>query len=69
MPRNLKYDQFQPRGRHNEDNPQNTAKMPWNPKFDPFHQVKIASKLEKAANCDHNLISFESGHDTAAYHM
>ena len=37
MPRNHKYDQFQPKGHHNEENPQATTKMPGNPKFDPFH--------------------------------
>ena len=47
MPRNPKYDQFQPNGHHNEENPQSMTKMLGNPKFDPFHQVKIASKLEK----------------------
>ena len=33
MPRNPKYDQFQPKGHHNEENPQSTTKMPGNPKF------------------------------------
>ena len=37
MPRNPKYDQFQPKGRHNEENPQSATKMPVNPKFYPFH--------------------------------
>ena len=37
MPRNPKYDQFQPKGHHNEENPQSTTKMPGNSKFDPFH--------------------------------
>ena len=37
MPRNPKYDQFQPKGHHNEENPQSTTKMPGNPKFYPFH--------------------------------
>ena len=37
MPRNPKYDQFQPKGHHNEENPQSTTKMPGNAKFDPFH--------------------------------
>ena len=36
MPQNPKYDQFQPKGHHNEENPQRTIKMPGNPKFDPF---------------------------------
>ena len=66
MPRNPKYDQFQPKGHHNEKNPQSTTKMPENPKFYPFHEVKIASKLEKSTNCNHNLISSESGQDTSA---
>ena len=66
MPRNPKYDQFQPKGHHNEENPQSTTKMPRNPKFYPFYEVKIASKLEKSTNCNHNLISPESGQDTSA---
>ena len=37
MPRNPKYDQFQPKGHHNEENPQSMTKMPENPKFYPFH--------------------------------
>ena len=37
MPRNPKYDQFQPKGHHNEENPQSKTKMPGNPKFYPFH--------------------------------
>ena len=37
MPKNPKYDQFQPTGHHNEENPQSTTKMPGNPKFYPFH--------------------------------
>ena len=59
MPRNPKYDQFQPKGHHNEENPQSRTKMPGNPKFYLFHLVKIASKLEKSTNCSHNLISSE----------
>ena len=66
MPRNPKYDQFQPKGHHNEENPQSTTKMPGNPTFDPFHLVKLASKLEKSTNCNHNLISSESGQDISA---
>ena len=37
MPRNAKYDQFQPKGHHNEENPQSTTKMAGNPKFDLLH--------------------------------
>ena len=37
MPRDPKYDQFQPKGHHNEENPQSMTKMPGNPKFYPFH--------------------------------
>ena len=37
MPRNPKYDQFQPKGHHNEENPQSMTKMPGNPKFYLFH--------------------------------
>ena len=40
--------------------------MPGNPKFDPFHLVKIAPKLEKSPDRNHNLISSEGGQDTAA---
>ena len=46
-------------------NPQSTTKMPGN----PFHQVKIVSKLEKSTNCDHYLISSEGGQDTSACKM
>ena len=66
MPRNANYDQFQPKGHHNEENPQSMTKMPGNPKFYLFHLVKIASKLEKSTNCNHNLINSESGQDTSA---
>ena len=41
--------------------------MPGNPKFDLFHKVKIAPKLEKSLDRNHNLISSEGGQDTAAY--
>ena len=44
-------------------------KMPGNPKFDPFHKVKIAPKLEKSPESNHKLISSEGGQDTAAYHI
>ena len=37
VPRNPKYDQFQPKGHHNQENPQSTTKMPGNPKFYLFH--------------------------------
>ena len=37
MPRNPKYDKFQPKGHHNEENPQSMIKMPGNPKFYLFH--------------------------------
>ena len=40
--------------------------MPGNPKFDPFHQVKIAKKLEKSTDRGHKLISSEDGQDTLA---
>ena len=66
MPRNPKYDQFQPKAHHSEENPQSATKMPVNPKFYPFHKVKIASKLEKSTNCNHNLFTSESGQDTSA---
>ena len=44
-------------------------KMPGYPKFDPFHEVKIAPKLEKSPDRNHNLLSPEGGRDTAAYHI
>ena len=37
MPRNANYDQFPPKGHHNEENPQSMTKMPGNPKFYLFH--------------------------------
>ena len=37
MPRNANYDQFQPKGHHNEENSQSMTKMPENPKFYLFH--------------------------------
>ena len=40
MPRNPKYDQFQPKGHYNEENPQSTTKMPGNPKFYRFTKSK-----------------------------
>ena len=41
--------------------------MPGNPKFDPFHLVKIAPKLEKSQDRNHKLISSEGGQDTVAF--
>ena len=41
--------------------------MPGNPKFDPFHLVKIVPKLEKSTDHGHKLISSEDGQDTSAY--
>ena len=43
--------------------------MPGNAKFNQFHLVKIAPKLEKSSDRNHNLISSEGGQDTAAYHI
>ena len=43
-------------------------KIPENPQFDQFHEVKIAPKLEKSTDRNHNLISSVGGQDTAAYH-
>ena len=43
--KNPKYDQFQSKGHHNEENPQSMTQMARNPKFDPFHWVEIAQKL------------------------
>ena len=56
MPRNPKYDQFQSKGHHNEENPQSMTKIP---KFDPLREVIIVPKLEKLTNYDHNLLSSE----------
>ena len=66
MPRNPKYDQFQSKGHHIEEKPQSMTKMARNHKFDPFNKVKIAPKLDKPTNCDHNLISSVTDHDPAA---
>ena len=41
-------------------------KMPGNPKFDPFHLVKIVPKLEKSTDYGHKLISSEDDQDTSA---
>ena len=41
--------------------------MPGNPKFDPFHWVKIVPKLEKPTDHSHKLNSSEDGQDTSAY--
>ena len=46
MPRNPKYDQLQSKGHHNVQNPKHDQKAR-NPKFDPFHLVKIVPKLEQ----------------------
>ena len=43
--------------------------MPGNSKSDQLHEVKIAPKLEKSPDRNHNLISSEGGPDTAAYHI
>ena len=69
MHRKPKYDQFQSKGNHNEENPQSTTKMPGNPKFDiiALKQVIIALKQEKSTNCNHNLINSEGGQDTSAF--
>ena len=40
--------------------------MPGNQIFDMFHEVKIAQKVEKSANSDHNLIISEGCQDTSA---
>ena len=41
--------------------------MPGNPKFDPFHKVKMVPKLQKSTDRNHKLISSEGGQDTSAY--
>ena len=66
MPRNHKYDQFESKGHHNEENPHSMTKIP---KFDPFQEVKIVPKLRKSTNCNHNLLSSEDAHDTSACKM
>ena len=40
--------------------------MPGNPKFDPFHQVKIVPKLQKSTDHGHKVISSEDREDTSA---
>ena len=40
--------------------------MPGNPKFDPFHEVKIVPKFEKSTERDHKLISSEDDQDASA---
>ena len=40
--------------------------MPGNPKFDPFHQVKIVPKLEKSTDHGYKLVNPENGQDTSA---
>ena len=40
--------------------------MPGNPKFDPFHYVKIVPKLQKLTDHSHKLITSEGGQDTSA---
>ena len=40
--------------------------MPGNPKFDQFHKVKIAPKLEKSTDRGHKLISSEDSQETSA---
>ena len=66
MPRKPKYDQFQSKGHHNEENPQTMTKIP---KFDPFHEVKIVPKLGTSTNCDHNPLSSEDAQDKSACKM
>ena len=65
MPRNPKYDQFQSKGHHNEENSQSMTKIP---KFDPFHEVKIvpSAKIRKIKIRAHNLLSSEDAQDTSA---
>ena len=47
MPRNPKYDQFQSKGNHNEENPESMTKMAGNPKFDQFHNNAKIRKINK----------------------
>ena len=49
MPRNPKYDQFQPEGHHNEENPQSTTKMPGKPQMLPvsLSQNSMAMEMDK----------------------
>ena len=64
--RNPKYNQFQSKGHHNKENPQSITKMTGSPKFDSFHEVKLAPKLEKSTNCDHDLFLSDGDQDKAA---
>ena len=41
--------------------------MPWNPKFEPFHEVKFVPKLGQSIVRDQNLISSEDGQDRVGY--
>ena len=63
MPRNPKYDQFQSKGHHNEENLQSMTRVPT---FDPYHEVKMVPKKENSTNWDHNLLSSEDAHVTSA---
>ena len=47
MPRNPKYDQFQPKGHHNEENPQSTTKMPGKPQILPVSLSQNSIKIRK----------------------
>ena len=47
----------------NEENPQSMTKIT---KFDPFHVVKIAPKLDKSTDHDSNLISSQGGQEESA---
>ena len=47
MPRNPKYDQFQPKGHYNEENPQGTTKMPGKPQILPVSLSQNSIKIRK----------------------
>ena len=47
MARNPKYDQFPPKGHHNEEYPQSTTKMPWKPQIWPISLSQNSIKIWK----------------------
>ena len=66
MPRNPKYDQFQSKGQHNEENPQSMTKVP---KFDPFHEVKIVpiKKNQQTVTIIYSVLKMLTIHQHAKY--
>ena len=69
MPRNPKYNQFQSKGHHNEENPQTMTKNAWKPNIWPVSLIQKNTKIRKITRRLWpltNLISSESGKDTVA---